>query len=590
MTDQLLSDTKRYPGMTRWFSPWLLLKLINNVVVSSIFGQYADRRLIIAALDTVEPAVHLQRAEAFRGKLDGDGDEIWIDWVADLGDGFDSTYAVASLLSAKTLTVEGVTTPLPRGQALIMGGDEVYPLASRQAYYNQLRQPYAWASPDHDKSDDKGRPVLAIPGNHDWYDGLVLFLALFCKEKPWHIGSLRTCQRRSYFAVRLTEDWWLWATDVQLLDDMDKPQADYFTTIAQGMPENSNIILCSAEPGWLYTDTNRSSWEIMEYAAGIARKAGKNHSIPLILSGDTHHYSRYESDRGRQFITSGGGGAFLHPTHQLEKEVSVVFVDHRETLKLGVMTDRSDAKKTTEAAYPSFSKSRALTFGNIFFAFTNWDFSLLMGAIYFLFAVLISLHDYPDAYVAILGAFAAGLIGYSFKQEASKKGKIWGSSFAHAVVQTAVTIAASRWFADFNAHHFTWTGRWWELWEWLGILAIEMVPVGFVFGGTIFGLNMLFTCLFLRMNRNDGFSSLRLGSYKNFVRLKLKKDGFEVYAIGLDRVPNRSDWYPNPKHQRNRPDPEVPVYLSKVGIQPHLIEKVALSFPAKGDSPPTAAV
>jgi hypothetical protein len=104
--------------------------------------------------------------------------------------------------------------------------------ASRQAYMNQLRQPYAWAAPDHDKKDDAGRPVLAIPGNHDWYDGLVLFLTFFCKEKPWHLGEWRSYQRRSYFAVRIMEGWWLWATDIQLADDMDQPQADYFKHIA----------------------------------------------------------------------------------------------------------------------------------------------------------------------------------------------------------------------------------------------------------------------------------------------------------------------------------------------------------------------
>jgi hypothetical protein len=62
----------------------------------------------------------------------------------------------------------------------------------------------------------------------------------------------------------------------------------------------------------------------MEYAAGIARNADRGHTIPLLLSGDTHHYSRYVGKDERQFITSGGGGAFLHPTHQLEEDVSVV--------------------------------------------------------------------------------------------------------------------------------------------------------------------------------------------------------------------------------------------------------------------------
>lgn len=112
-----------------------------------------------------------------------------------------------------------------------MGGDEVYPKATRQAYPNQLHQQYLWAFPDHDRHSDDDIPLFAIPGNHDWYDGLDLFLALFCREKHWHVGSWPRQQQRNYFAIQLTDNCWLWATDIQLADDMDQPQADYF---AQG--------------------------------------------------------------------------------------------------------------------------------------------------------------------------------------------------------------------------------------------------------------------------------------------------------------------------------------------------------------------
>jgi hypothetical protein len=48
---------------------------------------------------------------------------VWIDFVADLGDGFDSTYAMGCLLAQEQIEFEG--KPLPRGQLLVMGGDEV---------------------------------------------------------------------------------------------------------------------------------------------------------------------------------------------------------------------------------------------------------------------------------------------------------------------------------------------------------------------------------------------------------------------------------------------------------------------------------
>jgi hypothetical protein len=81
------------PGMTRWFNPGLLFRLIVRAIVSATFGAYADRRLVQAALDK-DPDDKIFERSALGLKPDADG-EIWIDYVADLGDGFDATYAIA---------------------------------------------------------------------------------------------------------------------------------------------------------------------------------------------------------------------------------------------------------------------------------------------------------------------------------------------------------------------------------------------------------------------------------------------------------------------------------------------------------------
>jgi len=243
-----INDRGIYPDMTRWFDPILLAKLLLNVITSGIFGRYADRRLMIAALDTVSTDDLMNRARAAKLPSGQDG-AAWFDFVADLGDGFDSTYAVAYLLGQRFLNVDGLE--LPRGSALIFGSDEVYPVASADAYRHRFGAPYAFANPDPNPHVNDGIPAYAIPGNHDWYDGLQMFLAFFTRERPWHFGAWRTMQRRSYFALQLTEKWWLWCTDIQLADDMDQPQADYFTKIAENMPDGSKIIMASAEPGWL---------------------------------------------------------------------------------------------------------------------------------------------------------------------------------------------------------------------------------------------------------------------------------------------------------------------------------------------------
>jgi hypothetical protein len=255
-----LEVLETYPTMTSWFRPTLLAKLLWRVIVSEVFGQYADRRLIVAALDPVTKEEILRRARQFYPGTAFDNEDdrpptiftpdkegaVWIDFLADLGDGFDSTFAVASLLARDQLKVEELT--LPRGQLLVMGGDEVYPNADPKFYHEQLINPYAWAFPDPKPGLLDGPPVYAIPGNHDWYDGLVLFLAYFTRRSPHlHLGGWRSWQRRSYFALQLTKTWWIWAIDAQLDDDVDQPQKDYFDLIAKSMDQGSKVILCGPE-------------------------------------------------------------------------------------------------------------------------------------------------------------------------------------------------------------------------------------------------------------------------------------------------------------------------------------------------------
>jgi hypothetical protein len=187
-----LSDLPRFPPMTGWFHPVLLCKLLLKVIISDVFGQYADRRLMQAALDPADNKELLKRADVSEHMVKDSDGALWLDYVADLGDGFDATYAIAYLLAQPTLQVEKHT--LPRGSVVVMGGDEVYPTSGRDDYTVKLRKPYDFASPDH--GPERPRPLLLLPGNHDWYDGLVNFLAIFCRKKTTAIGKWRTDQRR----------------------------------------------------------------------------------------------------------------------------------------------------------------------------------------------------------------------------------------------------------------------------------------------------------------------------------------------------------------------------------------------------------
>ena len=333
----------------RWLSPAELWRAGVKVVLSSVFASYADKREVQAGLAV--PKL-LRVAPTAR---DGDaGGDVWVDFVADLGDGFDATYTVASLLAADQLRPEGGdgTEVLPRGSLLVLGGDEVYPTASAREYENRMKGPYAAAFP-RDRVAERDRPLMVVlPGNHDWYDGLTSFLRFFTQERP--IGGWRTEQKRSYFAVQLPHRWWLLGLDSQFSNDLDEPQLQYFEQhVSAHLQPGDSVILCAATPTWVHTADedpdafNSLHWfdrhYVRERPDGSGGRVPTGAAVRLWITGDSHHYARFaewlpgdpadpgdspaqEADaepslrpdpRRRQMVVCGLGGAYLSASHRV---------------------------------------------------------------------------------------------------------------------------------------------------------------------------------------------------------------------------------------------------------------------------------
>ncbi len=214
------------------------------------------------------------------------------------------------------------------------------------AYWTRLVEPYAAALP---KADVTEAPHLfAIPGNHDWYDGLMSFMRLFGQKRT--LGAWKTFQSRSYFALKLPHGFWLLGVDIQLESDIDQPQIEYFCKLAtHHMRDGDRVILCTAEPDWvkgaIYNPELQSNLAFFEKQLADARPGVE---IVARIAGDLHHYRRHESTDGRQNVIAGGGGAFLHPTHG--EPVTVV--------RSGAGTDQRPY--TLRASFPSESESRRL--------------------------------------------------------------------------------------------------------------------------------------------------------------------------------------------------------------------------------------
>jgi len=79
-------------------------------------------------------------------------EELWFDWMADCGDGWNPSYQVCRVLAKPLLNVsvrrKGGRKPgamrLPRAKMLIIGGDLAYPNPSEATYESRLFRPFQW--------------------------------------------------------------------------------------------------------------------------------------------------------------------------------------------------------------------------------------------------------------------------------------------------------------------------------------------------------------------------------------------------------------------------------------------------------------
>lgn len=516
-------EDERAP-MVGWFDPGQLFSTAIEVAVSTLFGRNADRRLLDAVahgdLDPIDRSNEQQ---------------VWIDYVADTGDGWNSTYSVAYHLAQRELELEtpaGERAPTSRGEILLFGGDEVYPTASRDAYEQRLVAPYRTAlmetaAPHPD--------VLAIPGNHDWYDSLVAFTRLFCSDRGRWFGGWRTAQKLSYFAVKLPHDWWLIGTDFQLDSDIDDPQLDFFRRVARGMGERDRIILCLAEPHWI------SEARYQKFDATISQRNLRvleekifNNRVEVFLAGDLHHYRRHASADGRQKITAGGGGAFLYPTHADEKEVAV--------LRDGY---------TCTKAFPDPQTSRKLAWRNLLFPLINPRFGIATALLYMLLCwagqVDVSqfgLLQWREAIARVINVgvqsqaavmWALLMLGgfYFFTDPKSPTFRLFGGllhGLAHLVAAFVIGWAASY----LTPHWFGWTFGTTSYFLASGAM---ILAAGYVVGAMIMGIYLLIAVNLFGRQAGEAFSSLHIEDYKSWLRLHITPSGaLVIYPIGIKRV------------------------------------------------------
>jgi hypothetical protein len=277
--------------------------------------------------------------------------------IGDPGEQDASQYAVVPVLTGAA----DVADSLGPTQFTVIVSDVVYPAGDVNEYVNAFYIPYA----------DYDRPIYALPGNHDWYDGLNGFMYHFCGADPlpverFRASSLRPGKRllaqlwrgssvpernhltawRSerpdagdglpglqpapYFAID-TEDLLIVAIDTGVTGEIDDEQGDWLVRISR---RRKHKILLTGKP--IYVDNEyhpcvirwsesrcapeEDGWTLRTVDDVIRHP---NFGYLAAVGGDVHNYQRYPvrltepNQRDLLYLVSGGGGAYLSPTQRI---------------------------------------------------------------------------------------------------------------------------------------------------------------------------------------------------------------------------------------------------------------------------------
>ena len=263
-----------------------------------------------------------------------DRDELSFFVLGDPGEGDDSQYHVLGPLEA---TKEGIAFTY-------ILSDVIYPAGDISDYWDKFFWPY----------QKLPGPIYAIPGNHDWYDGLHGFMIQLCDADPdlrpparkdgnrwkralldisWRepseakqeeleeMRSLRpdpSNQPAPYFAVDLKE-LLLVGIDTGIRGVIDAEQGEWLRAVSK-IPKDK--ILMTGKP--MVVDAHRKTTAISGTSGTVNEIVDDPaHRYIAVIGGDIHNYQRYpvELEDGRivQHIVSGAAGAYTKATHKIPK-------------------------------------------------------------------------------------------------------------------------------------------------------------------------------------------------------------------------------------------------------------------------------
>jgi hypothetical protein len=325
------------PKRLSYFNPRTLLVCRNDVLARRLSDPVPQFRARWSDQDgDADRTVDLSRLDRFSFLLMGD-----------TGEGDASQYALVPPLLAQA---EGTAF-------LFLCSDVLYPIGDVNDYAGKYYRPYRGYP----------GPIYAIPGNHDWYDGLSAFMHHFCgrtdapplptldedvaatgqprwrvrlRRALWRgpadpredelevmrglrgqVGQAQPVRQPGGHFVLDTKHLRLVCLDTGILGDIDAAQGEWLVRVSA---DTRPKMLLTGRP--LVVDGTVKPCPIAGAPSGFGSVLDVVHHAPFgyvaSVGGDIHNYQRYPVRVGQrvvQHIVSGGGGAFMHATHLIPK-------------------------------------------------------------------------------------------------------------------------------------------------------------------------------------------------------------------------------------------------------------------------------
>ncbi len=332
-----------------------------------------------------------------------------------------------------------------------------------------------------------------------------------------------------------------------------------------------------------HLDSNISESNLAFLEEMLAKK------VAVFIAGDLHHYRRHEAtdESSTQKITSGGGGAFLHPTH-----------GGRFGTDVSVLKEKSSGRVFQKrVAFPPEQVSRRLCWRNLIFPFLrgnkSWAFGFLTAGLYLLTTLAVvsdfkhitetatdfrsvvglkniigtALHGVLNSPMTLFFVLLT-VLGFVLFTDTHSKVYRWimgaGHGLAHIFSAFGVALGSIYLVSYLSAstsgswvysvtqgsHVFNFDLR--------VLLTVVLILIGgYLVGSFIQGSYLLISLNIFGRHFNESFSTIAVEDWKSFLKLKIDRAGdLTIYPVGIRRVPRKWKANGNTAGARFVPDRE----------------------------------